>query len=1290
MAHNNHNDDDHNRRHHTDKASGGGGTISNCQIQQQQQQQSSKTIMKQQQKQKKKSVSIIRSNHSSNDSLTSIGIDSIQQQSSSLSLSSSMIQLPPRCDFVARLTPEGFYGDQLPSSLLLYDCIVYVIYCPKHDRIAVTNLKKMGCIWLPFVVLMDNNNNNNNNDNTTWQQASHNGVNILIGRQDPEQDAKEAERLAPKYRMQYLQILQIQLPLKLTSKTKTKMTTKTVTRITQFIHLQSNHRKNCCENTMRVNWIALADIRARKIDKIWGPEIYQMVQMLLTLESSSSSLSTKIIEEIPLSNALGLLKQTNTEEFYALEHFNLANDHAAIIKIYGNFIKHCYPSTMMSYESFRSYFIKNGDPSLDKDRLLPLFRSFISINNLEQNNHHHYQKQDDFIDFHEFLIGLIAIDPKTSDTLMARLRFIFRYYDYGRKNYLDYMDLVKMFKDIHPDFNDSMINLLMEQFRQTQTPLTTTATTTTTKTSNNMIIFEDFVKFVQKNQTSSSSSTTTAKFTLNNLCRIKKSLLMRLMEKKNNEKENTTNKKKMERLKSNAKQQQQQQQKVKTTENNKNQNKTKNNKSMNSKRYNNNNEEECQRFFPLKKCQRCCCYFRQQSSLLSPSYRIGSHCVTFNKNGRCVESKIIWKTQQQQQQHSSIECCNDDDDDDDDDLLFDSIELSKRMQRQQQQQKQERQIEISKKSTESTDLIDYEMYERRHQQQRRRYQYSMDFIFSFTSIANIFIELIQDFYRKIHENQILNCCKEVNKNFDQQPLSTTMGIMVATDERSIFAKYLNVLCSKLANMLSHEEKLIKVNAPAFVFGNIDGNLDRLMRMNKLFFQSFPILVENLIFLGNYSGTKYGFGIECLVYLFSMKLVQPNKVHLLRGQNECLVLSNTNNKNKSSSRSKKKLIGMNETTIMQQPLWNECYQKYGKQYGQIIGETLAKIFALLPIIIIVDENIACVHSGIPLSSTTTSNKNLEQHFYSSSSSSSSKRQHNINNDIPVTKRDDDDDDYMDQITKQILTRYPHDDDDDDDVNSTIQRYKKIVSRPKSTSTTVTEMATDNRSLLKLNKVSTKIVVQQPLPMKKDVMMVKLPPPTSSTLDKQIKINDPKFHYTKSCSGFMTTIMLAEKTCIMEKICLKQQSPSTTTLSSRILSSSSIKMLTFLTKYDHKRQRRQKLPPKSKDEKSGNKNNQTKINHHQNCWFGRDEFENFLAINNLEFVIRSNGNGMEQNIDDDNVNVGHRGFRTNFDNKCLTITTDQISSSSVNQQNDDHHNTSIVFIDSSDRRIRFIRF
>ena len=75
---------------------------------------------------------------------------------------------------------------------------------------------------------------------------------------------------------------------------------------------------------------------------------------------------------------------------------------------------------------------------------------------------------------------------------------------------------------------------------------------------------------------------------------------------------------------------------------------------------------------------------------------------------------------------------------------------------------------------------------------------------------------------------------------------------------------------------------------------------------------------------------------------------------------------------------------------------------------------------------------------------------------------------------------------------------------------------------------------------------------------ELFLLELPPPTPSTLDKQIKINDPKFHYKKSCSGFMTTIMLAEKSCSMEKICLKQQSPSTTTLSSRILSSSSIKV------------------------------------------------------------------------------------------------------------------------------------
>ncbi|KAH9415422.1 hypothetical protein DERP_010278 [Dermatophagoides pteronyssinus] len=1349
MAHNNHNDDNHHHQPHR-QINIDSGKIISSNNKELRQKSLTKLIKSQQQQPKiqliKKSAPIFRSPNTDS-SLLSIGIGTIQQQSSSSSTSSS-IHLPPRCDFVARLTPEGYHGDQLLTSTSVYDCIVYVIYCPKHDRIAVTNVKKMGCIWLPFVSLIDNINDNQ----TTWQQASHNGVAILIGRQDPELDAKEAERLAPKYTMQYLQILRIQVPIKSSSSSssssspttspKLMMTTKTITRITQFVHLQSYD--HCCEDTMRVNWFKSTEILSRKIDKIWGPEIYTMLH---TLDTSSSLLSAKIIEEIPLSYALDLLKQSDTDEYDALKYFNLANNHDIIIKIYGNFIQHCFPSTMMSLESFRSYFIKNCDSSLDKNRLLPLFRSFISSKKSEtkQTNKHF---NDDFIDFHEFLIGLIVIDPQTSDTLMARIRFIFRYYDYGRKNHLDYMDLMKMFKDIHPDYNNSMINELLDQFRRTLPPPSTSTN------NNNMITFENFAESIQKNQ----STTLKTKLQLNNLCRMKESLLMRLMKtknKNNNKKNLTENNNKLERSKSISTKQQQQQQQQK-------QEQSKKKKSMN-------------------KCQRC----YQQSSIL---YRIGSHCVTLNKNGRCIEPKIIWK-QYQQHSSSSIQCGNDDDDedtdDDDDDDDDDDVDLLSFV-------TNDISTKHSKHLEKSTDLIDYEIKE------RQCYQYSMDFIFSNTSIANIFIELIQDFYRKIHDNQI-NVCKSnvenkkiLNQQQQQQQKqpsllssSTTeksFGIMTSTDERSIFAKFLNVLCSKLAIMLSHEEKLIKINGPAFVFGNIDGNLDRLIQLNRLYFQSFPIMAENLIFLGNYSSKKFNFGIECLVYLFAMKLIQPNKVHLLRGQNELstdFLIKTTNNNNNgqknkcklsssssttyTSSKTKQILIDDTTTTTTNESLYNECYEKYGKQYGKIIAETLSKIFSLLPIIIIVDECIACVHSGIPLSlssssssSSSTTNKNLEQQFYSMK-----QQQQQQNDKIIDKKRDDDDHHHMNQITKQasfiiimnlIITRFPHDDND-----STL-KTNKLVSRPKSTTTTTTtttKMATES-SLSKLNrKQFTKILVKQPpsMIMKKD--SIKLPPPppsppppSSTLLDKQIKINDAKFHYKKSCSnnnnndGFMTTII--PKTSSFDKFKKqqqqqhpKQQSPSTSLTSSRSFSCTSIKsnssitslkqmksqqqlkslstimfgknppeeisksmkndidlkkikninfkiikdnqMLTFLAKYYHRRPRQRRYPPKINEKTT----KQTKINHQ--LMFDRQEFENFLSINNLEFVIRSN------NINNNNENqqdkLNNSGFQTNFDNKCLTILEPK---SSVNNNNNNNDSATVVFIDASDRRIRFIRF
>ena len=199
-----------------------------------------------------------------------------------------------------------------------------------------------------------------------------------------------------------------------------------------------------------------------------------------------------------------------------------------------------------------------------------------------------------------------------------------------------------------------------------------------------------------------------------------------------------------------------------------------------------------------------------------------------------------------------------------------------------------------------------------------RSRYSLEYVFTMGSVPNVFIDLIRDFYHR-KDRQI--------------------GLMTAAEDWNTFYKYLRVLFNELLTMLANEKKLIKLNAPSIVVGDLLGSLHDLMQVETNFFLSFPIVPENLIFLGNYSGHR-GYSIECLIYLFCLKLCSPNKVILLRGANEL------------SSQS-------GSETLLQ-----EAIVKYGQTNGTIIYQLLVEIFARLPIVSLVDERILCVHSGFP--------------------------------------------------------------------------------------------------------------------------------------------------------------------------------------------------------------------------------------------------------------------------------------------------------------------------------------
>ncbi|KAJ6218593.1 hypothetical protein RDWZM_009750 [Blomia tropicalis] len=679
------------------------------------------------------------------DSSYSMGIGDGTLQSTKSSITGAWSDLPS-------LLPEGVFVLTEP----IYDCIVYLIYCPQHDKIAVNNIEKCKCIWLPFVVLPDG---------VTWERASHDGVAVLIGRNDAEMSAEEAVKTAPIYTMTYLHILHIQLP-----------SNRTVLRLTRFVYLQRNPHFQCCRNTDRVNWLDYADISNRNVThRSWGPELEIFPRM-------TWSEPTSVISEFTTKNALFYLQLEKSCEQKLLFEAKLSEQQ--VLEIYSDYVEHCYPSFYMCFESFRVYMIKYGHPR-DENRLFNLYNAFRA--NFRP-----------FVDFHEFLVGIVILEPDCSSKLDARVQLIFRNYDFEQQGKLNAHGVIALLKDGYPSWPDSAISTEAQRLLHNKSHLS----------------YDDFTELIRPELENN----------LNDLCRSPKSILKQITATRLNKQKNHGA----------------------TTDGT---------------------------LIARRKTKGTCWACRAQQ------YEYANHFVMINTDGRCVDPIIVSANK-----NSNIQPLNN--------------------------------------STTTTPMT--------------RSQYSLEYVFTIGSMPIIFIDMIRDFHQK--------------RTLTTSSNTAQPGLMTLPEDQSAFVKYVGILCKEMNAMLAYEEKLIKINAPALVIGDLQGNLDDLLQLERVFFQSFPAITENLVFLGNYTCSladqPTSCGIECLIYLFSLKLCSPNKVFLLRGSNEV---------NTSS-------------------LGKECVRKYGSVYGKRVHAALVDIFQKLPIALLIDDQILCVHSGIPSS---TNNNRLDR-------------------------------------------------------------------------------------------------------------------------------------------------------------------------------------------------------------------------------------------------------------------------------------------------------------------------
>lgn len=203
---------------------------------------------------------------------------------------------------------------------------------------------------------------------------------------------------------------------------------------------------SCCKDTANLQWLSIEAIvqeskqgSLQLMDQFWGYEIIMACPILqqMAVQGSPGHFTMPLISEfasVEVMKYLSRQRQGNASASFSqmLQEAKFAEKD--VLKIYCDYVQHCFPSATMTYCSFYEYFTKIGFLQFDDASLRHIFRAM------------NFKNKHSML-FNEFLLGLAALDSNAQNSKL-RFTYIFRFYDRNSDGFLDEEDFKRMVSDI--------------------------------------------------------------------------------------------------------------------------------------------------------------------------------------------------------------------------------------------------------------------------------------------------------------------------------------------------------------------------------------------------------------------------------------------------------------------------------------------------------------------------------------------------------------------------------------------------------------------------------------------------------------------------------------------------------------------------------------------------------------------------------------------------------------------------------------------------------------------------